>query len=235
MRVPWRALTAFVAAGLVAATAPRVPAASTADGPDPSEATAIEACRLLRSEPEVSAHFPRAVELCTPSNRAQPTCEKRPVATCASDALCRVHTTFTCTRSPCPPGGDATMSYCVARPLAHLATSIVAYLPCVRSGGTWEPYPGASRHEPWRGTCSCMGRSAAAVAFTRHGYPDDALPTPLRYFIRGRGCVAEDALCREYHGRWVVKVPGAPFERPRCEIDAQAVVWRHRLHVGLGD
>lgn len=80
-----------------------------------------------------------------------------------------------------------------------------------------------------------MGPSAKAIAFTRNGaHPDDSLPSPLRYFVRERGCVAEDVLCREQRGTWVAKVPGQPWARPRCEIDGGEVLWQYKLRVGFG-
>ncbi|MCC6197596.1 MAG: hypothetical protein IT518_24360 [Burkholderiales bacterium] len=212
-----------------------VPQASAASTPEADVASLVdEACRLLRTDPEIRARFPGAVDLCTPGAPAAPACETRPMSACLRDALCAAHTTIVCDRNPCPPGGPA-RSTCIAGTIERLAASIVRYPLCIRSGGTWQPYLPVSPQAQWRGTCSCMGPSANAIAFTRNGYPASDLPRPLRYFVQGRGCVTEDALCREQKGTWVVKVPQQPWEPPRCEIDGREVLWRYQLRVDFAD
>ena len=211
------------------------PRGSAAPTPEPDVASLVaEACELLRAHAEVRAHFPGAVDLCAPDAPAARACQTRAAPACTRDALCEVHTTFVCDRSPCPPGKPI-RSTCVAGRIERLAPGIVRYPLCIRTGGSWEPLLPASPHAPWRGTCSCMGPSANAIVFTRDGYSAKGLPRPLRYFVQGRGCVAEDTLCREQQGVWVARVPRQPWEPPRCEIDGREVLWRYRLRVGFAE
>lgn len=228
----------FAACAVVAALAFLVapPAFAVQDAKADTAATVAEACRLLRADPEVRARFPGALDLCTPGAPAARACETRPVSDCTLDALCAVQTTFACHRIPCPPGGSGkpTQSTCVAGTIERHAARILRYPLCVRSGGTWEHFRFYSANAPWIGTCSCMGPSESAMAFTRNGSnPDSTLPRPLRYFVQGRGCVAEDVLCREHEGAWVARVPGRPRELPHCEIDGFEVFWPNRLPVGF--
>lgn len=224
-----------IAACAVAAALALSDTPSAAPAPEADAASLVtEACRLLRSDAGIRARFPGAVDLCTPGAPAARACETRPIAACTRDALCAAHTTIVCDRNPCPPGGPA-RSTCVAGTIERLAASIVRYPLCIRSGGAWEPLPLESRHAPWRGTCSCMGSAANAIVFTRNGNPDKDLPRPLRYFVQGRGCVAEDALCHEQQGTWVAKVPRQPWEPPRCEIDGREVLWRYKLPIGFAE
>lgn len=228
--------TCIVAAALALPDTPQAsaaPASTPAPAPETNAPSLVtEACRLLRTDAGIRARFPGAVDLCPPGAPATRACETRPMTACARDALCEVRTTIVCDRNPCPPGGPA-RSMCIAGTIEQLAASIVRYPLCMRSGGTWEPFPQGAR-PPWRGTCSCMGPSENAIAFTWHGYQNaDVLPRPLRYFVQDRGCVAEDVLCREQKGTWVAEVPQQPREPPRCEINGQAVRWRDRLRVGF--
>ena len=194
----------------------------------PSTASLVEAaCLSLRTDPTVRARFPGARErLCIPGFPMQKACSDRAIDACSIDALCAVRMTFVCDRQPCPPGGPARAS-CGVGPDRTLAASILRYRPCVDSGGAWVPLPGVTDTQPWRGACSCMGPSIAAILATREGRPNGEVKSPLTYFVQGRGCVAETTLCKDHRGTWVA-TPADDPQRARCEIDGRPVHWAQR-------